>query len=268
MKQAPPIDDWKIIALKPAIGSGYTFEINGTRVSEEDSRFIPITEEDSPDAIAIQIIHPAMPAEGINDQLRTDLIMGIYSNLDSLLGERSVTLDVERLEFSSEISPEDKALPLSELISYINWKKKERSNYGVRFPEQTYAAYEGEVDGFVKMLMAVVSLNYYSYKPDYPYLNIVELAFNEIDESGFPVEDISEIQDVEAFISDRIRSTELGHHCLSDTGNGKREMWFYLKDDVSIDEILTQLREEMQSHLISYTTMYDPYWVKANEFIK
>lgn len=267
--QAPPIDGWKITALKPAISGGSTVEVNGVKIRAEDCSFTSTTDEDSAEAIAIRLIHPSIPAEGYNDELRSDLITGIYAILDALLGERSVTLDIELIEYSSQASPDDEPKPLSELTGYIRKKKKERSNFEIRFPERSYAAFEGEVDGFLKRLVADIALNYYSFKHDYPYLSIMELGFDEVDENGMPSEEeINEIQELEASVADYIRSAGLGHHCLSETGNSKREIWFYLKDDdESVDAILNQ-SGNMGDRVFSYLSMYDPYWVKVSEFIK
>jgi hypothetical protein len=121
VKAAPKINDWQIIAFKPPMGVDFTTEYGGVKLNVHEIWFLPLENGDDPQALGLRIYLPNYNAEQENV-----FIEGCYQVLDGILGEKTVTLDIQHVEVDKlPIKPEEKGLiELSELQKYISWRKQ------------------------------------------------------------------------------------------------------------------------------------------------
>lgn len=120
VSKAPELDDWEIIAFKPAQGASFVTEFGGRKFDPKEIDFIPLDNQDDPRLVGVQVIYPDYTEE------QRDIFVGAtYQVIDTLIGERSTTLDIDYLDIT--VTPEDaaelKTLKLSELADFISKKK-------------------------------------------------------------------------------------------------------------------------------------------------
>lgn len=118
--KAPQIEDWQIIAFKPPMGVDYVTEYEGIKLDPHEIWFLPLDNEDDPKALGLKICLP-----NYNSKKEKVLLEGCYQILDTILGEKSVALDLQHVEVDKlPKKPEEKGLiELSELPKYITWRK-------------------------------------------------------------------------------------------------------------------------------------------------
>jgi hypothetical protein len=100
VSHAPQLKGWKIIAFKPPLGKGLNVEIGGVVFDPSKTIFIPLHNEEAPDGVGINICYP-----DYSEEQRNLFLQGTYIMLDTLLGERSTTLDIDYLDVM--ITPTD-----------------------------------------------------------------------------------------------------------------------------------------------------------------
>jgi hypothetical protein len=120
---APEMQDWEFIAFKPPMGHGFSIEYGGKEFDPEKIIFIPLKNDQYPNSIGIHICYP-----DYQDAERNIFVGGTYLILDTILGERSTTLDIDYLDVVK--TPADASKygyrPLSKLKEYIDQKKSRK----------------------------------------------------------------------------------------------------------------------------------------------
>ncbi len=120
VEAAPEYKDWEIIAFKPPMGEGFKTNYAGIEFDPEKIIFIPLENEEQPDAIGINVCYP-----DFDESDREVLMEGTYLMLDAIIGEKSTTLDINYLEITQ--TPENIAdlnfMYCSEIADYIEEKK-------------------------------------------------------------------------------------------------------------------------------------------------
>ena len=120
VSKAPQFDNWEIIAFKPAQGSGFVTEFGGRKFDPKEIDFIPLDNQDDPSLIGVQVIYP-----DYNDEERDIFVGATYQVIDTVIGERSTTLDIDYLDIT--VTPKNavelKTLKLAELADFISKKK-------------------------------------------------------------------------------------------------------------------------------------------------
>ncbi|MEP0987898.1 hypothetical protein [Ekhidna sp.] len=120
VSKAPELHDWEIIAFKPAQGAGFVTEFGGRKFDPKEIDFIPLDNQDDPSLVGIQVIYP----DFTNDE-RDIFFAATYQVIDTLIGERSTTLDIDYLDIT--VTPEETSelttLKLTELENFISKKK-------------------------------------------------------------------------------------------------------------------------------------------------
>ena len=120
VEAAPEFEQWEVIAFKPPMGEGFKTNYAGIEFDPEKIIFIPLENEEQPDAIGINVCYP-----DFDESDREVLMEGTYLMLDTIIGEKSTTLDINYLEISQ--TPENIAdlnfLHCSEIADYIEEKK-------------------------------------------------------------------------------------------------------------------------------------------------
>jgi len=114
--------NWKIIAFKPPMGNGFSLNYRGKVFDPENIIYIPLTAKQDPKAIGINVCYP-----DFEESEKEIYINGTYLILDTLIGEKSTTLDIDHLEVIK--TPEDISSfdfgYLSGIGEYITQKKNQ-----------------------------------------------------------------------------------------------------------------------------------------------
>tara|TARA_R110002049_G_scaffold297516_1_gene486500 strand:- start:3316 stop:3969 length:654 start_codon:yes stop_codon:yes gene_type:complete len=117
---APDYKSWEIIAFKPAMGKGFSLDYRGKKFDPEKIIFIPLNSKSNPNSIGLNICYPEF--EESEEEI---FVNGTYLILDTILGEKSTTLDIDYLEVIK--TPENIAEynfgHLSDIAEYIADRK-------------------------------------------------------------------------------------------------------------------------------------------------
>ncbi|WP_316812898.1 hypothetical protein [Pedobacter heparinus] len=118
VKQAPNLQHWNVIALKPAV-KGSSIEYDNIRLNAEDMSFIPLNNNNS------QKIGLRVYVDNYNPVDKESFINATYLIVDNLLGEKSSAMDIGYIEIENRppISERNELIELSKLPAYVKWKK-------------------------------------------------------------------------------------------------------------------------------------------------
>lgn len=124
VEEAPPIDGWKIVALKPAVGGHFESEWDGIQLNTEDLWFMPYF-TDGAFELGITIFIPDYDLYSENEAL----IPLVETKLATILGEKSFGLDIDYVDVEPlPDEPQDDGLrPIIDLPNYISYTKQNRS---------------------------------------------------------------------------------------------------------------------------------------------
>jgi hypothetical protein len=120
ISKAPKINDWQIIPFKPPMGTDFVTEYEDVVLDPKKIWFLPLDNKNNPRALGLKMYLPNY----IPKKEKT-FLEGCYQVLDTILGEKSSTLDIAHLELAKlPTRPEKEGLiELSELAKYIEWRK-------------------------------------------------------------------------------------------------------------------------------------------------
>lgn len=264
--KAPPLAGWTFIALKPAHGVDFNFKMGDMELHADAIYFIPLEDEDE-EKIGVQILHKDYQTADIEKQ--NALINGLYYCLDSVLGEKAVTLDISFMDFDT--LPDDftehnhNLLPVTELKNYIAWKKKERKSYEVKFPEPEVTLLEGKIEDKPVLIQVNRNYRYYNYTADYPYLLKTFLRYQARPADGLPEDDLQQIYDAEEMI---VSGTAVcGHYIVSETYHGTRTIYCYIDTYENAMALAAENRLKVSTHRLDADITYDKYWVGIDDFM-
>ena len=117
---APEFKNWEIIAFKPPMGNGFSMNYRGKEFDPEKIIYIPLTSKQEPTSIAFNVCYP-----DFQESEKEIFVNGTYLILDTILGEKSVALDIDHMEViktPENISDFDFG-HLSNIAEYITEKK-------------------------------------------------------------------------------------------------------------------------------------------------
>jgi len=113
---APIYKNWDVIAFKPPMGKGFKLNFGGKVFDPEKIIYIPLSAKENPKAVGVNVCY-----SDFEESEREVFINGTYLILDTILGEKSTTLDIDHLEViktPENISDYD-FRHLSEIATYI-----------------------------------------------------------------------------------------------------------------------------------------------------
>lgn len=119
VKQAPSLENWNVIALKPANPEQFVTTFKGITLDIQTMYFIPLISKSS-SKIGLRIyVDNYAPTE------KEDFLTASYIALDTLLGEKSNALDIGYVEIENlpPVSERDDLIEFKGLPRYIKWKK-------------------------------------------------------------------------------------------------------------------------------------------------
>ena len=265
VENAPSIEGWKFTATKQAVGELEILQVGNVAIDPSEVTFMPLLAEEHPDDIAIRLYHPAYVSE--EGEQQNAVISGLYILLDKLLGEASTAFDFQYIDFDDMPHPKEKDYPLSELASFVTHKKSTRKISGQKFPSEEIELLEGKVEGLSTLLSLNRALKYYEFTKEFPYLFRCSLHFKNSGDNGLPIGNTDELYAVEEVIYREVYKEKKGHFLATETYNGKRELFYYVDSEKSIENALAQLPESLNSCEVSYEVNFDPFWVMTEAYI-
>lgn len=90
---APSNKNWDIIAFKPPMGKGFSMDYRGKAFDPEKILYIPLNAKSEPKAIGFNVCYP-----DYKESDKEIFVIGTYLILDTLIGEKSTTLDIDHME--------------------------------------------------------------------------------------------------------------------------------------------------------------------------
>jgi hypothetical protein len=265
VEQAPIIDGWKLVPTKQASSVEHEFKMGNVKISPSEVTFMPLNADEHPEDVAIRLYHKDyVPEEG---EQQNAVITGLYLLLDNLLGEESSTFDFQYIDFDDMPHPKEKDYPLSELASFVQHKKSIRKISGQKFPKEDITLLEGKVEDLPTLLVINQGLKYYEFTKDFPFLFRLTLELRNAGENGLPTGNTDEIYTVEDVIYKEIYKEEKGHFLATETYNGKRELFYYVDSEESIENALALLPKELTTCKLSHEVNFDPFWVMTESYI-
>jgi len=119
--RAPTFENWDIIAFKPPMGINFKLQYRGMELNPDKIIFIPLDNKHAPEAVGLHVCF-----DDLSDKNREILVGGTYLILDSILGERTTTLDIDYLNIiKTPIDIESYDFKyLSEIAEFIKEKKE------------------------------------------------------------------------------------------------------------------------------------------------
>ena len=119
---APVINNWRFIAFIQPSDDENTINYEGVEITRSDLWFIPLDSKVNHSSIGIRICVPNY------EILKSKEWFGnsVYKLVDTVLGEKSFTLDIDYLDISElpDEPEENGMIELAELPAFIKWKKK------------------------------------------------------------------------------------------------------------------------------------------------
>ncbi|MHA4895354.1 hypothetical protein ACXZ1K_11415 [Pedobacter sp. PWIIR3] len=118
VEAAPSLENWNIIAFKPAIDDG-VISYDGVKLDAETMYFMPL-ENSSSKKIGLRVYEP-----NYDPNHKSNFINCLHLVLDNLLGEKASVQEIGYLEMrtlTNEIDTED-LIKLVALPKYIKWKR-------------------------------------------------------------------------------------------------------------------------------------------------
>nr|WP_315424194.1 hypothetical protein [uncultured Pedobacter sp.] len=118
VNQAPLLEYWNIIALKPAMGNGI-IEYNGIKLDPQTIYFIPLSNKASKKIGLRVYIEDYTPIK------QKEFLTATYLLLDNILGEKSNTIDIGHVEIEHLpiVSKRVELIEFVKLPRYVKWKK-------------------------------------------------------------------------------------------------------------------------------------------------
>jgi len=122
---APNFKNWKVIAFKPAMGTGFSLDYRDKKFDPEKIIFIPLNSKSNPESVGLNVCYPDF--EESEEEI---FVNGTYLILDTILGEKSTTMDIDYLKVIK--TPENIADynfgHLSDIAEHIAEKKTYANN--------------------------------------------------------------------------------------------------------------------------------------------
>lgn len=117
---APVVKGWKVFALKPKLGFPEFIQWEGYQLSIDEVVFDPL--EGESDELGLLLLVP-----GLADEDADSAHSALLRALDHGLGEREFAEAVAYTEICALEEPADEFISLTDLESFIEWRKKQRT---------------------------------------------------------------------------------------------------------------------------------------------
>ncbi len=262
---APKIEGWSVVATRAAAKELSGVEVNGVTIEPTEVSFMPLSSAEYPDDLAIRLYHKAYVQE--EGEVQNSVISALYLLLDKLLGEESATFDFQYIDFDDMPHPKEQDYPLAQLPAFVEHKKRTRKIATQKFPKEEIGLLEGKVDELPTLLVLNQGLKYYAFTKAFPFLLRITLALKNVGENGLPTGNTDELYGLEDIFYKGIYKNKKGHFIATETYNAQREIFYYVDSLESIEQVLSDVPENLESCELSYEVNFDPFWVVVESYI-
>ena len=240
-------------------------ELSDMKIDPSEVTFMPLNAPEYPEDIAIRLYHKKyVPEDG---KTKDVVVSALYLILDKLMGEESSVLDFQYIDFDDMPHPKEQDYPLSQLCAFVEHKKSTRKIAGQMFPEEEIGLLEGKVENLPNLLVINHGLKYYEFSKKFPYLLRITLLLHNIGDNGLPKGNTDELYGLEDLFYQGIYKKEKGHFIATETYNGKREIFYYVDNLQSIEQVLENIPKELKSCDFNYEVNHDPFWLLVESYM-
>jgi len=220
---APQIPRWQIVKFRQPHAPGFAIAYADKDYYPEDIIFLPLYNEESPDAVAIRVCYPDYTEDERNHFVNLSFLL-----LDSLIGEKSTALDIDYVDVSTlpEDGPVEEYPHLTSISQYILEKKV------YKFPGEKFDVIEfTDEQGYSAFITANTAYNQFNYKQAFPWCLTIVVNIHDYNENGYPVESEAEVlNSFEDILDGHLKSVCIAHYVGRITYYKRREIIYYLDE--------------------------------------
>jgi hypothetical protein len=265
---APSLENWRITALKPAMGfENLEIEMNGFTFNSDKLKFFTLPNEAKPDDIELYIVHEDFHPDNLND-----IGNGTLLYLDNAIGEYNMMTQIDSIQFDEP--PEDAELiPIDKLNEYLLWREKEfvEKYEAVRYNTENdeYASFEAE-DEEGMPIIAVMNQELLSWdaKASHPWILLIEIKYAETD-NGMPDElTYQQMNELEEGLMQILKDSKGYLNIGRQTYRNVRTIFIACKDFREASRVTKQHLKSFEDRLeASYSIFKDKYWSVVERFM-
>jgi len=115
---APDLAGWEFLALKPPRGFSFAIDIDGLHIDASELQFDPLAAQENPKLLGIRVYVPS--ADDDHDER---LGRALPLILETGIGEEAAA-QIDHADFVAGAPGDDKALPIEQLLPYVQWHRK------------------------------------------------------------------------------------------------------------------------------------------------
>lgn len=116
---APEFENWNIVKFKQPSEEPLTLKIEDKEFDPTNIQIIPLGNRNNPNAVGFHVCY-----DDYTDAERNLYLTATYIMLDALLGEKSVTLDIDYMDVVKTPEILKTSLPLSEIAQFVKGMKE------------------------------------------------------------------------------------------------------------------------------------------------
>lgn len=266
---APKIQNWNIIALKPAVEepSEMWIDYEDYEIKPEYLHFYAIEDANFPDEIDIVLVYDHYKED--DDSVITN---GLCVFLDNFLGELHFVTIIDNLSVIGRQEATQKLIPILKLPAYLLWRQKEFvENYeGVFYTEKSkYAVLKATTEAGKPLIVSLDSaVLQWNAKASHPWLVAVELFYPET-QSGLPdTEANAFLDDLEDELMQGLPNAEGYLWVARQTAEGVRTLFWACKEFKNPSNFLHSFVQLYEDQIeIRYDIFKDKYWRTFDKFL-
>jgi len=271
VRQAPQLDNWRIIAHKPASNmEKFAVTMGDYKFTEANIHFFVNHYPEYPDLIDISLVYSDYKEED-----KTLILNGCFIFLDNYLGELEFALHIDEAQLVASAAAEGQELiPILKLKDYLIWREKEfvEKYEAIRKDTQndSFSGLEATLQNGAP-LVGVVNQDLLAWpdKPSHPWLVRMDIFYTSDNDSGMPNNIDYEAMDLlEEGLMQELRDVDGYLNIGRQTADGVREVFFAGKDFRKPVAIINQIQQQYanSSLKIDFTVYKDKYWKSLDFF--
>jgi hypothetical protein len=275
VQAAPEIKGWEIVALKQPVDEeglpidtvaidmgGYSFEISNLS-------FYTTEDRDHPDEIDITIVYH----DDFDEKAASTISSGTTIFLEHYLGELRFATAFDNITVVGKSKAKKELVPILKLRDFLIWREKEfiEKYEGVRHNTENdnYSGFEAETkDG--KLAIAVINTDLLAWdsKASHPWIAILEINYNGVENSGLPDEEtLTQLDDIENSITEQLQDFDGYLNIGRETLNNVRGIFFACKDFRKPSKVFYETQQKFSdSFEIDFSIFKDKYWRSFSRF--
>jgi len=255
---APPVPRWQIVKFRQPHEPGFAIAYADKDYYPEDIIFLPLYNEESPDAVAIRVCYP-----DYTESERSHFVNLSFLLLDSLIGEKSAALDIDYVDVST--IPEDTMIDeyphLSTISEYIREKKI------LKYPGESFDVVEyTDEQGYSAFITANIAYRHFQYKQSFPWCLVIKVDIHDYNENGYPMDNEAEVLNIfEDMLDGQLKSGCIAHYIGRVTYYKRREIIYYVDapDRAKIFLSSASQSPDVLRHF-QFTMDYDEAWSRID----